>query len=42
MCAFDLFLKSELSNCIPFLLISVYLFYLLFGDVCGLHSYLPL
>lgn len=29
MCAFDLFLSGELSNCISFLLLSVHLFYLL-------------
>lgn len=35
MCTFDLFLKSWLSNCVSFLLLSVYLFYLLFGVSVG-------
>jgi len=35
MCTFDLFLKSELSNCISFILFSAHLFYLLFGVSVG-------
>lgn len=42
MCVFDLFLKSELSNCVSFILLSVYLFLPPFWGVCGLLSYLPL
>lgn len=42
MCAFDLFLKNELSNCILFILLAVYLFLFPFWGVCGLQSYLPL
>jgi len=42
MCAFDLFLKNELSNCVLSLSLAVYLFLFLFEGVCGLQSYLPL
>lgn len=35
MCAFDLFLKNELSNCVLSISLAVYLFCLLFGESVG-------
>jgi len=35
MCAFDLFLKNELSNCILSILLAVYLFLFPFGVSVG-------
>lgn len=39
MCAFDLFLKNELSNCVLSLSLAVYLFLSSFGDICELRFY---
>lgn len=42
MCAFDIFLENELSNCVLSISLAVYLFLPPFWGVCGLQSYLPL